>query len=128
MVFVGVHRLFCHRCDECHFPLKKSRFTDGYTGLKSAIIILPRETLTSAEQKQLKESNIRVKRTSSAAEAKDTSGPWGIENPDHKEGKPAAWLMPAIAKLIQQKADGDVRFDQCRTGLETKKPDWSRRG
>jgi hypothetical protein len=107
LVFVGVHRLFCHTRDECHFPLKKSRFTDGYTGLKSAIIILPRETLTSAEQKQLKESNILVKRASSAA-AKDTGGPWGIENPDH-EGKPAVWLMPTIAKLIQQKADGQVR-------------------
>lgn len=84
---------------------------------------LPRETLTSAEQKQLKESNILVKRTSSAAEAQDTSGgPWGVENPDHKEGKPALWLMPTMVKLIRQRADGDVRFDQCRTGLETKKP------
>eukprot|EP00435_Cladocopium_sp_Y103_P011679 s3840_g3.t1 len=84
---------------------------------------LPRNTLTQAEQKQLKESNILVRRTSSAAEAQDkTGGPWGVENPDHKDGKPSLWQMPTMVKLIDEKADGDVRFDQCMTGLQTTKP------
>ena len=30
--------------------------------------------------------------------------------------------MPSIVKLLEERADGDVRFDQCRTGLETTKP------
>ena len=84
---------------------------------------LPRSSLTTGEQKQLKESNILVKRTSSAASAQSASGGmWGIENPDHGKEKPSLWDMPSIKDLIDRKADGDVRFDQCRTGLETRKP------
>eukprot|EP00435_Cladocopium_sp_Y103_P015133 s1353_g3.t1 len=84
---------------------------------------LPRESLTPAEQKQLKESNILVKRTVSGAAAQTASnGMWGIENPDHGDEKPSLWHMPGIKDLVERKADGDVRFDQCRTGLETRKP------
>eukprot|EP00435_Cladocopium_sp_Y103_P022468 s2001_g5.t1 len=87
------------------------------------IMGLPRDTLTAAEQKQLKESNILIQRTASAAGAQTTAGnPWGIENPDHGEEKPSLWMVPAIAKLVEEKADSDVRFDQCRTGLATTKP------
>ena len=84
---------------------------------------LPRSSLTLAEQKQLKESNILVKRTASAASAQTASGNmWGLENPDHGDEKPSLWLMPSIADVIERKANGDVRFDQCRTGLATRKP------
>eukprot|EP00435_Cladocopium_sp_Y103_P025115 s2849_g6.t1 len=84
---------------------------------------LPRDQLTTAEQKQVKESNILVQRTHSAASAQTAAGnPWGIENPDHGDNKPSLWKMPLIEDLISRKADGDVRFDQCRTGLETTKP------
>lgn len=58
---------------------------------------LPRNTLTQAEQKQLKESNILVDRTANAAEAPSrVKKPWGIENPDHGEDRPSLWLMPQI--------------------------------
>eukprot|EP00435_Cladocopium_sp_Y103_P055438 s1434_g18.t1 len=68
-----------------------------------------------AEQKQLKESNILIQRTASAAGAQSAAKqPWGIE--------PSLWMVPAIAKLAEEKADGDTRFDQCRTGLATTKP------
>ena len=30
--------------------------------------------------------------------------------------------MPSVAELIARKSNGDVRFDQCRTGLSTRKP------
>eukprot|EP00435_Cladocopium_sp_Y103_P050057 s1411_g15.t1 len=84
---------------------------------------LPRDTLTGAEQKQLKESNILIQRTASAAGAQSAvKKPWGIENPDHGEEKPSLWLVPSIAKLIEDKIDSDTRFDQCRTGLATTKP------
>lgn len=84
---------------------------------------LPKEGLTLAEQKQVKESNILVSRTASAASAQSVHNkPWGIENPDHGEDKPSLWLMPAIQKLVTEKADADTRFDQCMTGLATRKP------
>ena len=83
---------------------------------------LPKEGLTLAEQKQVKESNILVNRTSAAAAQNVKSKPWGIENPDHGEDKPSLWMMPTIAKLVEEKADSDVKFDQCRTGLRTRKP------
>eukprot|EP00435_Cladocopium_sp_Y103_P027483 s625_g6.t1 len=84
---------------------------------------LPKEGLTMAEQKQVKESNILVSRTASATTAQSLAAkPWGIENPDHGEEKPSLWLMPNIAKVINEKATDDIRFDQCRTGLLTRKP------
>ena len=48
--------------------------------------------------------------------------PWGLENPDHGEGKPSIWLMPKIAKLRASNKVTEVNFDQCRTGLATTKP------
>ena len=30
--------------------------------------------------------------------------------------------MPLIEDLIDRKADGDIRLDQCRLGLDTTKP------
>lgn len=84
---------------------------------------LPKEGLTLAEQKQVKESNVLVSRSASAALAQSVNDkPWGLENPDHGDDKPSLWLMPAIKKLLEEKADSDTRFDQCRTGLPTRKP------
>ena len=84
---------------------------------------LPRQALTPAEQKQVRESNILINRTTSAATAQSSVGkPWGLENPDHGPGKPSLWDMPGVVKLLAERADGDVRFDQCRLGLETTKP------
>lgn len=84
---------------------------------------LPRDQLSLAEQKQVKESNVLINRTQSAASAQTAAGkPWGIENPDHGENRPSLWKMPAIEDLINRKADSDIRFDQCMTGLSTTKP------
>lgn len=84
---------------------------------------LPRSQLSAAEQKQLKESNILISRTASAANAQTAAGhPWGLENPDHGSERPSLWDMPQIQDLANRKADGDTKFDQCRTGLETTKP------
>ena len=84
---------------------------------------LPRAQLSQAEQKQVKEANILVHRSTSAAAAQaSVDKPFGIENPDHDPSKPSLWMMPQMVKIINEKADGDIRFDQCRTGLETRKP------
>ena len=87
------------------------------------ILGLPRDSLTQAEQKQLKESNILVDRTAAAAVSQTMARKvWGLENPDYGEGRPSLWMMPNIAALFNGYIDQDIRFDQCRTGLATTKP------
>ena len=84
---------------------------------------LPRSELTPAEQKQVKESNILVYRSVSAANAQTAvRQPWGMENPDHPPGKPSIWLIPYVQELEEKSAEDTVKFDQCRTGLATTKP------
>ena len=69
---------------------------------------LPRNTLTQAEQKQLKESNILVDRTANAAEAPSrVKKPWGIET--HTTEK----TDPAYGSCLRSRPQ-DIRFDQCR--------------
>lgn len=48
--------------------------------------------------------------------------PWGLENPDHGEGKLSIWIMPTIARLRANQDVGEVNFDQCSSGLSTTKP------
>ena len=84
---------------------------------------LPRSELTPAQQKQVKESNILVYRSVSAANAQTAvRQPWGMESPDHPPGKPSIWLIPYVQELEQTSAEDVVKFDQCRTGLATTKP------
>ncbi len=84
---------------------------------------LKKSELTKAEQKQLRESNILVHRSSSACEAQRSSGlPWGLENPDHPDDKPSIWKMPEIEDLCMREDVDLTGFDQCRYGLETTKP------
>ena len=84
---------------------------------------LPKSQLTQSEQKQVKEANILVDRSAEAAEAATQKGlPWGLENPDHGDGRLSIWVMPKIAKLRSGSDVTEVNFDQCRTGLSTTKP------
>ena len=107
---------------ETFSPLREKQPGPRVLRTLEAISGLPKSQLTQAEQKQIKESNILVTRTYTAASAQTAAGnPWGIENPDHGDHKPSLWKMPAILELFK-KADGDIKFDQCRTGLETVKP------
>jgi len=84
---------------------------------------LPKEELTVAEQKQLKEANLLVRRSADAIQSQRTgNGPWGMENPDHPKDKPSIWLMPEIEDIALRDDVDLTGFDQCRFGLETTKP------
>ena len=84
---------------------------------------LPRDQLTLSEQKQLKESNILIQRSSAAATAQHAiNKPWGIENPEHGKDRPSLWKMPEMERIVKEKATSVIGFDQCRTGLATRKP------
>ena len=84
---------------------------------------IPREKLSLAEQKQLKESNILVQRSVASIAAQTNAGKaWGMENPDHGDNRPSVWKMPEVDKILKHKADSVIEFDQCRTGLATTKP------
>lgn len=84
---------------------------------------LPDGQLRPAEQKQLKEANLLVNRSVSAAEIQLALGkPWGWESPDHGEGKVAIWKMPNVWALRERDNTAEVNFDQCRTGLTTVRP------
>eukprot|EP00435_Cladocopium_sp_Y103_P069852 s1426_g34.t1 len=84
---------------------------------------LPPSQLTMSEQKQVKEANILIKRTYSAAAYQNRAKkPWGLENPKHPDDKPQIWQMPLIRKLAELRNVDMVDFDQCKTGLETTKP------
>lgn len=84
---------------------------------------LPKEQLTRAEQKQVKESNILVFKTAEALNTQHALGKaYGLENPDHQVGKPSLWLMPHIKAILDKKDVIEVNFDQCRVGLHTTKP------
>eukprot|EP00435_Cladocopium_sp_Y103_P054492 s1011_g17.t1 len=108
---------------ETFSPLREKRPGPRVLRTLDRIQGLPRDTLTQSEQKQLKESNILVDRTASAMVSQTmVKKPWGVENPDHGEDKPSLWHMPNIAALFDGYSDQDIRFDQCRLGLETTKP------
>eukprot|EP00435_Cladocopium_sp_Y103_P017556 s2656_g4.t1 len=84
---------------------------------------LPSAQLTQSEQKQVKEANILVKRSYTAAAYQNKcKKPWGLENPKHPDDKPQLWMMPLIVKLAEVRDVIKVDFDQCRTGLSTTKP------
>ena len=84
---------------------------------------IPRDRLTLAEQKQLKESNLLVQRSATAISAQTAARKaWGMENPDHGENRPSVWKMPEIDEILRDKSVEVVGFDQCRTGLPTTKP------
>lgn len=84
---------------------------------------LPHADLTASEVTILKEANILVKRTYTAAAYQNRNKkPWGIENPKHPKEKPQLWYMPLIKNLAKLRAVEEIDFDQCRTGLDTTKP------
>ena len=47
---------------------------------------------------------------------------WTLENPEHPDGKPSIWLMPALKGITGSPGVRMCRFDQCRFGLESTKP------
>lgn len=84
---------------------------------------LPKQELSQAEKTQLKEANILVKRTCTAAAYQNRNKrPWGKENPKHPDDKPQLWMMPLMIKLEDLGGVELTDFDQCRTGLATTKP------
>ena len=98
---------------------------DGPRPLRSLqhIAGLPSKELTKQEQKQLRDNNILISRSSSAiSSARKTRKPWGLENPKHKDDQPSLWLMPTFKQLLANATVKQVIFDQCMTGLETTKP------
>ena len=108
---------------ETFSPLREKRPGPRVLRTLDRIQGLPRDTLTQGEQKQLKESNILVDRSASAAIAQSAAQkPWGLENPDHGEDRPSLWHMPSISTLAENGATMEVKFDQCRLGLSTTKP------
>lgn len=102
-------------------PLREKQ--PGPRVLRSVDRIQGLKDLTMVEQRQVKESNIMTSRSGEAIVKMDgLTRPWGLENPDHPEGKPSLWLMPAIQKVRKIQGAKEINFDQCRTGLETTKP------
>lgn len=102
-------------------PLREKQ--PGPRVLRSVAHIQGLKDLAMPEQRQVKESNIMTSRSGEAITKMDNVGrPWGLENPDHPEGKPSLWLMPAIKKVRNLPGVKEVDFDQCRLGLETTKP------
>ena len=103
-------------------PLREKQPGPRVLRTKEHIQGLPKSELTQAEQKQLKESNILVDRSSKACQAqRSRNRPWGLENPDHPDDKPAIWLTPAIRELALLDDTELIGFDQCTTGLDTRK-------
>ena len=108
---------------ETFSPLREKQ--PGPRPLRSAesIMGLPKEQLTRAEQKQVKESNILVFKTAEALNTQHALGKaYGLENPDHQVGKPSLWLMPHIKAILDKKDVIEVNFDHFRVGLHTTKP------
>lgn len=102
-------------------PLREKQ--PGPRVLRSVDRIQGLKDLSPFEQKQVKESNIMTSRSGEACTKMDEiSRPWGLENPDHGDGKPSLWKMPAIVQLAKNTNPTEVKFDQCRTGLATVKP------
>lgn len=90
------------------------RTLDHITGVPGA---------TKAEEAQLRDANVLVHRSYKVADrTQQQDKPWGIENPDHPEGKPSLWLMPRIKEIPTWTGIDEALFDQCVTGLETTKP------
>ncbi|CAK9055704.1 Uncharacterized protein SCF082_LOCUS30083 [Durusdinium trenchii] len=55
---------------------------------------------TKAEAAQLRDANILVHRSYKVADRMhQQKKPWGLENPDHPQGKPSLWLMPRIKDI-----------------------------
>ena len=84
---------------------------------------LPKKDLSPAEQKQVRESNILISRTAAAIGVHmNKRKPWGMENPKHPDDKPSLWQVPSIEAISKKAGVNHVDFDQCRVGLETRKP------
>ena len=84
---------------------------------------LPKKDLSPAEQKQVRESNILISRTAAAIGVHmNKRKPWGMENPKHLDDKPSLWQVPSIEAISKKAGVNHVDFDQCRVGLETRKP------
>eukprot|EP00435_Cladocopium_sp_Y103_P048501 s1115_g14.t1 len=79
---------------------------------------LPPNQLTESEQKQVKEANLLIKRTyTAAADQNRAKKPWGLENPKHPDDKPQIWQMPLIRKLAELRNVDTVDFDQYAAWL-----------
>ena len=83
----------------------------------------PKSELEPFRTQMVKEANILASRSATVCITQaDRGKPFGLENPDHEEGKPSLWLMPSIKKILDREDVHEVNFDQCRTGLDTVKP------